>query len=848
MKINNSKFPIVGHDLLCFRYNDSIYGIKRELARCVKKALKDAEKEDNYDYTYTALLHKEQITFFDSLCNNNFIVESDIPHPKPVFDDLYIPELYSQIIDILSDVVLLNKKIILLSKNTQVQIKNGSKVVTENAKIRYVFPIKLVIKIILIELFFKKSIKRKNQIINFDILFNDPIKFLPYYFSFFFNKIIDSINLPDNYQENRKFYFFNEVSKKLDFSQPIYIEKKLSKNELEDAIAKDSSSMETNVFIEYIKKDNTLNIVFEDELIIDSWLGSDSIFFTAENLVFFLVQIVTEKKDFIKFISKEKKHSTNDSNKIYYRLMSQYYNVLSGLSDVNSQHNKKKSTDEFDDFVKTILKDNIYYSNSTIVRNSEKYTSSLDFIYSSKMNNAITSLMNDIHFDNFRKNLTKLKNKNKTILLSPKGTDVYNNCKIKQVMSSIGKQAHKRMDFIPVLDKVFCFTRDIKKIEKITCIGSRPLLFAFLGIIHFELVKLQDYQFPIMAYSLPIISEYMQSFKMNIVHLDKINLEQRKREEDAKLLVRNLRHSINNTSEAVLANLKEAIEIINQQNACKSSVTANHLYSCSDEVRVLRNTVLKFCHEIIDTDTLAELYRESFAEVKAEERLGFKEILYSSLFMAVKQIIQNIRLKDLKNKYRQAKAVELQYKGDLFNKFKEYIGIKYDQDFSELTESEMKEDKTLSKDYQNYVYTAIQSSDFNVLYEDFIHKNNFTAVPFFMEKYFFSKIEVNLNNDEVYFRRASYASYLFTDLLNEIYLNVIKYTEPNSKVKIEIEVSNSRVKAEFTNKVNLDLKQKYGSGMGIIGQQKVVEKVGGNLQTHKNKSGEFSLKFELPIY
>ena len=114
MNINDQKFPIAGHDLLCFRDNKNYYQIKRNIARHIKKLLKNVEleNEEQFDKAYKTFVHHNQITFFDSIYNDDFMVESDIPHPTPVFSDIYIPNLYSQIIDILSDEALINKECI----------------------------------------------------------------------------------------------------------------------------------------------------------------------------------------------------------------------------------------------------------------------------------------------------------------------------------------------------------------------------------------------------------------------------------------------------------------------------------------------------------------------------------------------------------------------------------------------------------------------------------------------------------------------------------------------------------------------------------------------------------------
>lgn len=889
---------IINNDELKYIKSDrSIhYGLKDNIRILLKKFFPSKEKYEIkkifgrrrlYKHTY-----KDKMTrFYDYL----FEELSTIPQSKLIDQTAhqysYLHINCANLLNVISNKQVLESKSILLLKDEH-KIQIGDKTIPD-AKIKFIYPAKLIAQMVALLSFSKVNSKQITEV-DFRYSLNDPFKYLPIILSMGILEISDLI-IANGHHCEKNCYFLN-YEPELTFSnldgrkirdkatknyilhlvknsQIIREDIHFSENALSTKISdfNKSTSYEVKCDLNYDPQNNILTIEFDDNIVIDYWAGADSLFLSYSNYCAFISSIfnIPSLNSFFTWTNFSKNKVINEFDE--YKDISEYCSYLEDKYKYN-----KEVINFINPCLKFLTKDpelddlSYFYKLNKKGISQLKYIPSCDFTYSQQKSFVYkyeVLLKKEINKQTTKKRKKKssltdseilsLYQVNERTTYSTNSSFYFNNryysysfffrlfikafdSKNNSFLSVITKSV---IEYSEIIDLIFNLTRDIELFEYISNSNSRDTFFTILDTV----VSLITFDTKNVYYGV-LLSEYINSFKRNIIYLDKLSIEQKQREQEAKLLVRNLRHSINNTSEAVLANLKDAIEITNQQNGNKKSGTVNHLYSCSDEVRVLRNTVLKFCHEIIDTDTLGELYRESFAEVKADEGISLKEILYSSLFMSVKQIIQNIRLKELKANYRKVKTVELPYNDNLFNKFKDYIGIKYDQNFSELTESEMKEDITLYKDYQNYIYTATQSADFDKLYEAFVQKNNMKAVISFMERYFFSRIEIIWDMEDVYLRQASYASYLFTDLLNEICLNAIKYTLPDSKIQIRFEVANSHIKAEFKNNANPDLKQKYGSGMGIIGQQKVVEKVGGSLQSTEKDSGVFSLKFELPIY
>lgn len=830
MNINEQKFPIEGHDFLCFRYD----GLARWGKRVAKRILKDTLKTNNIttdEYssdTYTANLHHAQIIGVEGLIRLFFNVESEIPHKTPPLKDLSIPDLYSQIVDILSDVEILNKKCIFTSTGPHVRIKNGTKTISK-AKSRFVFPAKLIIKIILAELTISSDRNRKStkknqwSLLSFDHVLNDPIKYIPYQFALYLINALPETPFPDNCQETRKFYFFDETSKKVDLSAPFLKDIQLTKKQMTE----EKQSLEVNVFIEYIKKENTLNIVFDDEMIIDDWAGKDSLYFTVENVCFSLGLW----KDSLDLILPK-------SSKTFFRsFIRQYYKVLSSVYTDKTILNDNTPTDSDDSLLGEIFTNLRLYPNTSKIT-SGKFAPSVDFLYVTKEYNTLSNFISSKISKVNEKYIKRLDKEKKITIL--KDSNSYDSEMQKEIYS-LGKIVYQTESYIPVLNKVFNLTRNHKRIEEITNLGCRPLIFAFLEVLSIEFLFQEDY------FSAMYLAENIQSFKMNIIHLDRIKAEQKKKDEESKLLVRNLRHSINNTSEAVLANLKEAIEIVNKKGADNQN-TLNHLYSCNDEVAALRNTVLKFCHDIIDQDSISSLYHDSYTVGYGDKTVTIKEILFSSLFMAIKQLIKNIRFKTIREAYQKEKNISL--RDDLlFNKFKDYIGLKYHRSFAELTFEELLSDKTLYKDYSSYVFKVAASSDFDNLYNVFVQKRDFNSINNFLEKYFFSDVNVELNNADLSIREASYASYLLTDMLNEVCLNTLKYSQPNSRLKVLQSIQDDYLEIKILNETNTNLKGSYGSGTGISGQQAVVRKIGGYIEKAQDPTtNQFSLTVKLPIH
>ena len=770
----------------------------------------------------------------------------------------------NNLINLISTASKIESKYVLLSKNNTNLFINGQ-LKSSKTRVRFLFSAKFISQVII-----AMHLSGKNDINFFrsELTTGKPFDYIPYILA---EEIFPKdINLTGTSICKKKCYFINispkicitsrtngDLIKKIVSRQKLFKDELITDTEFNDIQSKFSEniSFEVECNLDYDEENDIVNINFGDEVIIDCWFGSDSVFFSFSNFisVFYILKLFSAEQ---LSADKSKKELIDLGSFINQRdFFIELDKTIRDCCEKNPNILNKSITlpyyANYQQYSEALSAN--YYRQDDNLQHNNKYTPSADFFCCSTHNKVLGYYASQIkrkqatQYDDIRDDVAYII-KNKPLvsiranecLSSLKSNDGKNNRIYSYIIDS--NFYSSSYEYLEVIDNVFTLTKNIEHIEYITRTNSRAFYFSVLEAIciFFQYDTGNDF-------SSISLCNFIETCKQNIIYLDKIKLEQRKKEEEAKLLVRNLRHSINNTSEAVLANLKEAIEIVNKKGADNQN-TLNHLYSCNDEVAALRNTVLKFCHDIIDQDSISNLYYDSYTVGYGDKTVTIKEILLSSLFMAIKQLIKNIRFKAIRETYQKEKNISL--KDDLlFTKFKDYIELKYHRSFAELTFEEMLSDNTLYKDYSSYVFKVAASSDFDNLYNVFVQKRDFKSIENFLEKYFFSDVNVEYNNADLSIREASYASYLLTDLLNEVCLNTLKYSLPNSSLKVLLSIQDNYLEIKIINETNTNLKGCYGSGTGLSGQQAVVRKIGGFIEKAQDTTTNlFSLTVKLPIH
>jgi len=797
-----------------------------------------------------------------------FEIESALPHTESPLDITLARysaslEIANSLIGLLSSPSKIESKCVLLSRNhTNLFISN--QLISEKTRVRFLFSAKFLSQVIITTIL---SNNKALSLVKAELSYRKPFDYIPYILA---EEIFPkSLKLTSRSNCKKTCYFINlfpkiitnsqtdgNLVKKIVSIQKLFKDEKITDNEFKDFQLKfdENISFEVECNLDYDEEADIINISFGDELLIDCWLGHDSVFFSFPN---FLSSCYILKLFSADASNKELIGSGNfiQDRNYYIELNKTLKKCYSGHSE---NLNKKITLTYYPNNQKNSISLYAnYYLLNKFKQEETKFTPSADLgYYASQIKKEQEQIYGDLQQYNYsiiNKPLGKIRAaQNCSIINFKKGRLIRDEFKWKrfrinphkEIMQSIIDSAfHKSSsEYQAIIDSIFSLMKDRERIEYISNTNSRAFYFSVLEAICIFF----DYDTN-NTFSSISLCNFIESCKQNIIYIDQIKLDQRKREEEAKLLVRNLRHSINNTSEAVLANLKEAIEIVNKKGADNQN-TLNHLYSCNDEVAALRNTVLKFCHDIIDQDSISSLYHDSYTVGKGDNTITFKEILYSSLFMAIKQIIKNIRFKTIREAYQKEKNISLRDEL-LFNKFKDYIGLKYHRSFAELTFEELLSDKILYKDYSSYVFKVAASSEFDNLYNVFVQKRDFNSINSFLEKYFFSVVNIELSNADLSVREASYASYLLTDLLNEVCLNTLKYSLPNSSLKVLQSTHDDYLEIKILNEANTRLKGSFGSGTGLSGQQTVVNKIGGYIEKAQDPTtNQFSLTVKLPIH
>jgi len=800
---------------------------------------------------------------FDMYKDEIFVTESSLPPAE--FPLVFTPKnssslvISNNLINLISTASKIESKCVLLSKRYTNLFING-KFRSRKTRVRYLFSAKFISQVVI-----AMNLSSKNDLNLFrsELTTEKHFDYIPYILA---EEIFPKdINLTGTSLCKKTCYFLNlspkicigfrtngDLIKKIIISQKLLKDEKISDSEFNDIQSKfdENISFEVKCNLDYDEENDIVNINFGDEVVIDCWLGHDSVFFSFSNFI-------SSSYILNMFSAGDKKELIGCNSFILKRnYFIELNKVIKKCYDSNSKSLNKNLTFPYDtdEQKKSVALSANYYLLNKRIPGENKYTPSADFFYCGTHNKVLGdyasrikkkqrdkygNIIDDVAYQIESKPLIDIRlNESLTSLTS--NNNRYNKKIIQSTTDSVSYNSC--YEYSDIIDNIFTLMKNREHIEYITNTNSRAFYFAVLEAICMFFQYDTNNTFSSIS-----LCNFVETCKQNIIYLDQIKSEQKKREEEAKLLVRNLRHSINNTSEAVLANLKEAIEIVNKKGADNQN-TLNHLYSCNDEVAALRNTVLKFCHDIIDQDSISNLYYDSYTVGYGDKTVTIKEILFSSLFMAIKQLIKNIRFKVIRETYQKEKNISL--KDDLlFTKFKDYIELKYHRSFAELTFEEMLSDNTLYKDYSSYVFKVTASSDFDNLYNVFVQKRDFKSIENFLEKYFFSDVNVELNNADLSIREASYASYLLTDLLNEVCLNTLKYSQPNSSFKVLLSIQDNYLEIKIINETNTNLKGCYGSGTGLSGQQAVVRKIGGFIEkTQDPTTNQFSLTVKLPIH
>ena len=796
-----------------------------------------------------------------------FIEESSILYDSNVFPTTSASFCtVLQLLDVISDKKKLDSNCVLLSNKSIYLINNKGNVISKSARIRYIFSAKLIIQIV--SLFIISYYPEKHQLFPsiFECTLNEPLKYIPYLIAEELDYQIYCFNLENEAELGERIcYFLNnfvdtisqnpELVTALHRNNKFIKDVKLSNTEINRFFISmnPGCNFEVKYNYEYDKESDILNIRFSDEIIVDLWCGKDSFFIALSNYVYYLrnsffmlfignIKRVTDKKGkdqfwdqgILNFASYDSNKKFNDTLKSIYKRDEDIVNKAVNIENIPNNSEQPESQDFF-------------YRFNEYKKNDEKNVPAADFFYhtnknlfgeciANKVKNELNSNMSEVVFgeDFSHKDLMSCYVTETPLSRDPTLIAGFQ----KPIITK--KMGNTTITLVSDMTMFYYFEKISKDVDSPVYIPEyRSPIFTTLEMLLLSLLKDQS---KVCIY--PFFQEYINLVKKNITNIDKIKHEQKKKEQEAKLLVRNLRHSINNASESVLANLKEAIDIINKTKDSKKTIS--HLYSCNDEIAVLRNTVLKFCHDIVDKNSINELYLNSFSDVQPYENITIRKLVLSSIFMAIKQILNNLKFNRIRELYSQNKIKNISGNDELFGKFIEYLKLRYNRDFSKLSEEDIKNNNTLNKDYVNYQLKVKQTSDLENLYEEISQQKKLDSVIPFSEKFFFSKMLIDINCDRLKLREASYASYLFSDLFNELCLNIFKYAAPDSDVQIIINLNKDMLEAEFINFSNSQLTEKYGTETGLKGQTAVVKKIGGNL-TYALDEKKFDLRLSLPI-